>query len=106
MRKYGKTHVWIEDGKLGLTARAADEMQGIVYLEVNPGEYAEGDAFGAVESSKAVVDLVAPCSMRVTGANPVAVADPSVVDSDPEGVWIAMVEDVDESLLLDENPAD
>ena len=56
-----------------------------------------GDAFGDVESVKAVSDLVSPVSGTVCAVNEELLDAPEKLNSDPYGAWIIKVENVDGS---------
>ena len=65
-----------------------------------PGEgdsVTAGDAFGDVESVKAVSDLVSPVSGTVCAVNEDLLDAPEKLNSDPYGAWIIKVENVDGS---------
>ena len=70
-----------------------------------PGEgdsVTAGDAFGDVESVKAVSDLVSPVSGTVCAVNEDLLDAPEKLNSDPYGAWIIKVENItDTEELLD-----
>ena len=73
--KYTKTHEWIKvDGDIGtagLTDYAVEHLSDLVYVELPPVSTAvkQNEAFGEIESVKAVVDLNSPVSGEVTEIN-------------------------------------
>jgi glycine cleavage system H protein len=89
--KYSKTHEWVraqgETATIGITEHAAEELGDIVYVELpQPGrEFSAEENFGAVESVKAVSDLVAPVAGEVIEANADLAASPERVNVDPYG---------------------
>ena len=50
MRKYTKEHLWIEDGRIGITAKGDELMGGITFIEVLP-------LYISVEGRKSVVEI-------------------------------------------------
>jgi glycine cleavage system H protein len=102
--KYSETHTWARvsgnEVTLGLTAYAADEMGEIVYVQLpDEGEAAEaGEPFGSIESTKAIEDLVAPVSGKVTKVNGEIVDAPETINQDPYGEgWLLVIEASDVS---------
>ena len=53
-----------------------------------------GEAFGDVESVKAVSDLVSPVSGSICAVNEELADAPELLNSDPYGAWIIKVENV------------
>jgi glycine cleavage system H protein len=96
--RYSKEHEWVRaegDGAtIGITSFAADELGDIVFVELPDvgatlGQFA---TFGVVESVKAVSDLYAPISGKVTEVNEALRDAPELLNSDPFGEgWIAKV---------------
>ncbi|MET1231472.1 MAG: glycine cleavage system protein GcvH [Candidatus Limnocylindrales bacterium] len=89
--RYSDDHEWLrlEDdvGVVGVTAYAADQLGDIVFIEL-PGvgsPLAAGQAFGVVESVKAVSDLLAPVAGEVIEVNGALVERPELVNADPYG---------------------
>ena len=73
--KYSKSHEWVkmEDGVavIGISDFAQDALGDVVFVNL-PGEGDDvtcGDAFGDVESVKAVSDLVCPVTGAVCAVN-------------------------------------
>lgn len=97
-----ESHVWIEEGVLGLSRHAIEKMEGIAYVQVDGGEYQRGEVFGTVESVKACEDLKSPCHMRVGESNPMIVRAPEVLNERDE--WICRVEVMgdDEGMMSEE----
>lgn len=101
--KYTKTHEWIkeEDGLMviGLTDYAQQELGDIVFVNL-PSEgddISMGDAFGDVESVKAVSDVNSPVTGTVAAINEDLADAPESVNSDPYGAWFIKVQDVSET---------
>ena len=91
MRRYSRQHVWLEDGQLGLTQYAIDQMDGVVLIAMERGSYNMGDCIGVVESRKAAEEVSAPCTLRVVEVNSEAEQRPERVDGD---TWLCRVEGV------------
>jgi glycine cleavage system H protein len=97
--KYTKDHEWarIQNNiaTVGITAHAQSSLGDIVHVELPPvGKVLKvGDSFGVVESVKAVSDLYAPMSGKVTEVNPKLSSDPVALNQHPytEG-WIIKLE--------------
>jgi glycine cleavage system H protein len=74
-RKYTKEHEWIKpDGSsatIGITDHAQQALGDIVFVELPKvgADVSAGKTFGSVESVKAVSDLFAPASGKVTAIN-------------------------------------
>ena len=106
--RYAKTHEWVkeEDGAftVGLTDFAQNALGDIVFVNL-PQEgdpVTAGEAFGDVESVKAVSDVVSPVTGVVKAVNETLLDDPAQVNSDPYGAWLIQVEEVsDTDELLD-----
>ena len=106
--KYSKDHEWMkeEDGVvvIGISDFAQDALGDVVFVNL-PGEGDEvtaGEAFGDVESVKAVSDLVSPVSGTVCAVNEELLDEPEKLNSDPYGAWLIKVENPGEtSELLD-----
>ncbi len=88
---YLESHEWVavanSSGRVGITDFAQDELGDIVFVELPAeGESIEqGDAFGVIESIKAVSDLYAPVSGEVTAVNSSLEDAPELVNDDPYG---------------------
>ena len=109
--RYSKEHEWTKvEGtrvRVGITKFAADRLSDVVYVELPKvgTEVTFMQAFGVVESVKAVSDLYSPVSGKVVEINQALVEKPEVVNTDPYGeAWMILVEprDLDElKQLLD-----
>ena len=107
-RRYLESHEWVQadadPARIGITDFAQDELGDVVYVELPDAgdELAAGDAFGVVESIKAVSDLYAPVSGTVGAVNERLAEEPELLNEDPYGDgWMIEVEGVDESELDD-----
>ena len=106
--KYSKDHEWMkeEDGVvvIGISDFAQDALGDVVFVNL-PGEGDEvtaGEAFGDVESVKAVSDLVSPVTGTVCAVNEELLDEPEKLNKAPYDAWLIKVENVgDTSELLD-----
>ena len=105
--KYTKSHEWIryEDGVavVGISDFAQDALGDVVFVNLPAvgDEVTAGEAFGDVESVKAVSDLISPVSGVVCEINEDLEDSPENLNEDPYGAWIIKVENVtDEEELL------
>ena len=111
--RYLETHEWARrDGdtvRVGITDFAQDELGDVVFVELPAvGEsVAAGDAFGVIESIKAVSDLYAPVSGEVVAVNEALFDRPELVNESPfEDGWMLDVELDDPDDLEDTLDAD
>ena len=106
--KYSKDHEWMkeEDGVvvIGISDFAQDALGDVVFVNL-PAEgdgVTAGDAFGDVESVKAVSDLVSPVSGTVCAVNEDLLDEPEQLNKAPYDAWLIKVENVsDTEELLD-----
>ena len=106
--KYSRDHEWVKmDGDVavvGISDFAQDSLGDVVFINL-PQEgdsVSAGEAFGDVESVKAVSDLVSPVSGTVCAVNEELLDAPEKLNADPYGAWIIKVEGVsDQEELLD-----
>ena len=106
--KYSKDHEWMkeEDGvvMIGISDFAQDALGDVVFVNL-PGEGDEvtaGEAFGDVESVKAVSDLVSPVTGTVCAVNEDLLDEPEQLNKAPYDAWLIKVENVtDTSDMLD-----
>ena len=106
--KYSKDHEWMkeEDGVVvvGISDFAQDALGDVVFVNL-PGEGDEvtaGEAFGDVESVKAVSDLVSPVTGTVCAVNEELLDEPEQLNKAPYDAWLIKVENVsDTEELLD-----
>ena len=88
---FTKDHEWVRvDGDAataGISQYAQDKLGDVVFVELpQPGtRLSKGSDAAVVESVKAASDVYAPVSGTVTEANAALEADPSLVNSAPQG---------------------
>jgi len=89
--RYTDQHEWIRlDGDVatvGITKFAAEQLGDVVYVELPAAgkTVAAGGEAAVVESVKAASEVYAPAGGEVTASNDALAAEPSKVNSDPEG---------------------
>ena len=89
--RYLESHEWTTTGggtvRVGVSDFAQDELGDVVFVELPEvgDEIAAGEAFGVVESIKAVSDLYAPVSGEVVAVNEALFDRPELVNEDPYG---------------------
>lgn len=96
--KYSKDHEWVsvEDdvATIGITDYAQEALGDVVYVEL-PGEgenFDSHDAFGSVESVKAVSEIFTPVAGEIIESNEDLNDTPEVVNDDPYGdAWLVKV---------------
>lgn len=93
--QYSKDHEWIrvegDTGTIGITDHAQHSLGDVVYVELpKVGEnFAAHEAFGSVESVKAVSELFTPVAGEVTEVNDALQDEPEKVNGDPYGdAWM------------------
>jgi len=104
--RFLESHEWArtQNGtvRVGISDFAQDELGDVVFVEL-PGEgdeLTQDEEFGVIESIKAVSDLYAPVSGRVTATNEELIDAPELVNEDPYGEgWMIEVDVADESEL-------
>jgi glycine cleavage system H protein len=105
--QYTKTHEWVrrEDdvATVGITEHAQDELGDVVFIELpeRGASFGAGDAFGTVESVKAVSDLYAPVGGEVVEVNEALNDAPEKINEEPYGDgWIIRLRVSEEADLL------
>ena len=96
---YSREHIWVRvDGDmatLGITDYAQESLGEILSIEFPEIDaYVERDeAFGSIESTKAVVDLIASVSGTIVSVNEDINDDIGIINSDPHDTgWLVVIE--------------
>lgn len=96
--KYSNSDEWVKDlgdgtALVGITDFAQSEMGDLVFINLPEvgDETTKGEAFGDVESVKAVADLVSPLTAEVLEINEELLDAPQKLNEDPYGAWIIKV---------------
>lgn len=96
--KYTKEHEWIQvngnTGTVGITNHAQESLGDIVFVELpKVGAVLQaGKSFGTVESVKAVSELYAPASGKVTAVNDALNQSPENINKDAHAAWMIKIE--------------
>jgi glycine cleavage system H protein len=100
--KYSKEHEWVKvegkRGRIGLTHHAQKALGDVVFVEVpKVGRVVKQmEAFGVVESVKAVSDVYSPVTGAVVEVNATLETTPELINKDCYGAgWIIVVEIAD-----------
>jgi glycine cleavage system H protein len=96
--KYHREHDWArvegDEALLGITWFAQDALGELVHYEAPEAgaTVARDQAYGEVESVKAVSDVIAPLSGEIVDVNQKVVAEPETVNVDPYGEgWLVRI---------------
>jgi glycine cleavage system H protein len=102
--RYTDQHEWVSlDGDtatIGITKHAAEQLGDVVFVEVPEAgrKIGAGGEAAVVESVKAASDVYSPIGGEVVEGNAAIVADPSSVNTDPEGAsWFFKLKIADKS---------
>ena len=102
---YSESHEYIrvegEYGFIGITDYAQQALGAVVYVDMHEvdDEIEAGEEFGAVESTKAASELMAPVSGTVVEVNEALEDQPELINEDAYANWIIKVELSDKSEL-------
>ena len=105
VRKYTKSHEWIEldtetgIATIGITDHAQAELGDIVHVDLPSvgTEFSKQEAISCIESVKTAADIYQMCDGEVTEVNESLEDDCSVVNTDAEGKgWIMKVKMADQ----------
>jgi glycine cleavage system H protein len=92
--KYTKDHEWLRtDGAemvVGITDFAQRQLGDVVFVELPEvgRTVRQGEAFGTIESVKAVSELYSPVSGEVVAVNPNLGTHPEAVNKQPYDTWM------------------
>lgn len=95
--KYSKDDEWLryegDEAYVGITDYAQSELGDLVFVNLPEvgDEVVGGEAFGDVESVKAVADVMSPVTGVVVEINEDLLDDASLINSDPYGSWFIKV---------------
>lgn len=109
--KYTKDHEWLycegDEAYVGISDFAQSELGDLVFVNLPEvgDEVVAGEAFGDVESVKAVSDVLSPVTGVVVEINEEILDDAALINSDPYGAWfikVGSITDQDELLSAEE----
>ena len=105
---YSREHIWVrvdtDTATLGITDYAQESLGEVLSIELPEADiYVERDeAFGSIESTKAVVDLIASVSGTIVSVNEDINDDIGIINSDPHDTgWLVVIE-MDDMEQLDD----
>ena len=97
---YSRSHEWVKNENgvytIGISDFAQQALGDVVFVNL-PAEgdaVSAGEAFGDVESVKAVSDLVSPVSGSICAVNEELADAPETLNNDPYGASIAKIENI------------
>ena len=100
---YAKTHEWVDfindtTARIGISDFAQHELGDLVFINLpEVGDtITAGDAFGDVESVKAVSDIISPVTGVVSAVNQDILDHPESINENPYDSWFIEVEDITE----------
>lgn len=107
-RRYSTAHLWVESigdrCRIGVTHHAQETLGELEFVDLpEAGAWlAAGEPFGALESGKAISDLIAPLAGVVVASNGALAETPGTVNAAPyhEG-WLIELEPADPDALAD-----
>ncbi len=91
----------MEDGSslvIGITQSCLDLAGAVMELDLSESgdEFEAGDWIGEVRGKNAVMEIVAPCALRLTERNEEVLSQPALIEDDPTGdAWILRAEKMD-----------
>jgi glycine cleavage system H protein len=114
--KYTKEHEWINPqgntALVGITNHAQESLGDIVFVELPKvgAQFSSGNSFGTVESVKAVSELYAPASGKVSAVNDTLNQSPEDINKDAHHTWMIKLDlsnpkELDSLLSADEYEA-
>lgn len=96
--RYSKDHEWIrvegDEATIGITDYAQNSLGDVVYIDMpRVGDsFGTHEAFGSVESVKAVSEIFTPVAGKVTSVNEGLNDTPEAVNSDPYNAgWMVKI---------------
>lgn len=99
MQEFQEGLAWqLEEGEsitIGATQSALDQAGALQQIEIadEGEEYEEGDWIGELRGKDSVVEILAPCRLKVSERNNEIVETPSILEDDPTGdAWMIRVE--------------
>lgn len=99
--RYADTHEWarLDEGTnivtVGISAHAVKQLRDIVFLELpKTGDtFKQGDSFGAIESVKAVFELISPVTGKIVDVNQPLVDNLELLKADPyDKGWMVKIQ--------------
>ncbi len=103
LQEYQEGLLWqIEEGAnltIGVTQSAIDQVGSVHGVEIADAgdEFEAGDWIGEIQGKDSLVEIVAPCRVRVLERNNEILESPAILEDDPTGdAWMLRVERLDD----------
>ena len=98
---YAKTHEWVNfinetTARIGISDFAQQALGDLVFINLPEvgDSVTVGDAFGDVESVKAVSDIISPVSGVISAVNQDIIDHPEIINENPYDSWFIEVTDI------------
>ncbi len=97
MREYTKDYAWVEKDQdiaiIGVSKQGASMVDEFVFIELPPKgkQVKEGDELIHLEALKWTGNIKSPVNGVVEEVNHEAEKDPSIINKDPENVWLVKI---------------
>jgi len=108
MTKYTTDHEWLsvegDTATVGITDYAQEQLGDLVFVDLPKvgQKVVKGKEAAVVESVKAASDVYSPLTGEVVEVNPTIVAEPGLVNTDPQGAaWFYKVKMQDAAEIAD-----
>lgn len=101
--QFSRSHEWVKEENgvmvIGISDFAQNALGDVVFVNLPEvgDEVTAGEAFGDVESVKAVSDLVSPVTGVVAEVNEELLDSPELLNSAPYDSWLIKVENVSDT---------
>ena len=95
--KYTRDHEWISaeagTAKVGISSYAVEQLGDIVHVELpkEGQQFAKGDAFATVESTKTVSDVYLPAGGKIVKVNRALCENPEKLQDNPYEEWLVEI---------------
>jgi glycine cleavage system H protein len=103
IQEFQEGQLWqTQDGEtitIGATQNGLDMAGAVLEVEISdPGdEFEAGDWIGEIRGKDGVLEMLAPCDMRITERNDEMVSQPGTLEDDPTGdAWMLRAEKLDD----------
>ena len=103
LQEYQEGLLWqVPEGEaltIGVTQSAIDQVGTVQAVDIADvgDEFEPGDWIGEIRGKEALVEVLAPCRLRVAERNDEVLEQPGVLEDDPTGdAWLLRVEKLDE----------
>ena len=103
LQEYQEGLLWKVDEEdsltIGVTQSGLDQagaVQGVELADIGD-EFEAGDWIGEIQGKDSLVEVIAPCRLRVTERNKEILESPAILEDDPTGdAWMIRVEKLDD----------